>query len=253
MFVDCSFSITLQFDINAHITNIKCDINVDNEYVQAKISFDNLDYGKITAIKFEAKGFNSFGDLVCVSEKESFFLLIQDLCIAENESANNLKVKLPNNDIRKLELQECQICYEDGSVVSYLGKDECVFETNELDENDSNEKYKLEAIRNVISDKFQIFPKENDKGWLCCCGRINKKEDVKCRGCKLEKILIFKIDDDEYLNSVCDTYKQNIQKIEVDECHKKQKNKKIFKALGGVCVFIVCVIFIVFISTRVCI
>ena len=138
-------------------------------------------------------------------------------------------------------------------MVSYLGKDECVFETNELDENDSNEKYKLEAIRNVISDKFQIFPKENDKGWLCCCGRINKKEDVKCRGCKLEKILIFKIDDDEYLNSVCDTYKQNIQKIEVDECHKKQKNKKIFKALGGVCVFIVCVIFIVFISTRVCI
>ncbi len=35
----------VKFDINAHITNIKCDINVDNEYVQAKISFDNLDYG----------------------------------------------------------------------------------------------------------------------------------------------------------------------------------------------------------------
>ena len=50
--------------INAHIENIKCNIEVNNGSVLALISFDNLGYGDITAIKFNAVGYNSFGDVV---------------------------------------------------------------------------------------------------------------------------------------------------------------------------------------------
>ena len=53
-------------DINAHIEELKCEINVDAGNTIAKISFVNLGFGDITAIKFNACGYNSFGDIVPV-------------------------------------------------------------------------------------------------------------------------------------------------------------------------------------------
>ncbi len=104
-------------DTNAHVENLKCEIYVDRGNAIAKISFSNLGFGDITAIKFNACGFNSFGDIIFVNGREKFFLIIQDLVIAKNENATELRAVLPDANIKKLDLEECQICYADGSVV----------------------------------------------------------------------------------------------------------------------------------------
>ena len=93
-------STTWCYDINAHIENINCEIVTENSNAVAVISFENLGYGDITAVKFNAVGYNSFGDIVPIGNKEKFFLIIQDIMIKKNEKANNLKAKLPASDIR---------------------------------------------------------------------------------------------------------------------------------------------------------
>ena len=110
----------LILDINAHISNIEC--NISNEG-NAIISFDNIIGKTITAVKFNAKGYNSFGDIVPVNGNEKFFLIIQDINIEMNSHSGNLKATMPNSDIKKLELEECQICYSDGTVSTYEGKE----------------------------------------------------------------------------------------------------------------------------------
>lgn len=43
-----------------------------------------------------------------------------------------LKLKLPSNEIKRLELEECQICYANGTVSTYQGKNEIDFELEEF-------------------------------------------------------------------------------------------------------------------------
>ena len=102
---------TRTVDLNAHVNNIECQIETANNIAKAVIAFDNLGYGTITAIKFSAQGFNSFGDVVKVNGQDKFFLIIQDISIEKNCHAENLRATLPNGDIRKLILEESQICY----------------------------------------------------------------------------------------------------------------------------------------------
>ncbi len=107
------------YDINSHICNIECSIKAKANTTEAIISFDNLGYGDITAIKFTARGFDAFGNTIQINEEEDFFVILQDICVRKNTRAKRLKAILPENNIRKLDLEESQICYEDGRVVSY--------------------------------------------------------------------------------------------------------------------------------------
>lgn len=65
--------VKIQVDVNAHIENLKCDIVKKNDDAYAVIEFENLGFGKITAIKFDVCGFNSFGDVVLVNGQDKFF------------------------------------------------------------------------------------------------------------------------------------------------------------------------------------
>ena len=115
-------------DINSHIRNVSVSIN--NTSLQATVAFDNLGYGTITAVKFKAKGYNSFGDIVTINGKDTFYLIIQDLNILKNTTAKDVKINLPNSEIRKLELEEHQICFSDGSICTYAGNDSREFEVD---------------------------------------------------------------------------------------------------------------------------
>ena len=75
---------TRTVDLNAHVNNIECQIETANNIAKAVIAFDNLGYGTITAIKFIAQGFNSFGDAVKVNGQDKFFLIIQDISIEKS-------------------------------------------------------------------------------------------------------------------------------------------------------------------------
>ena len=118
----------MRIDVNAHITNVSCQVLTEDGKAKAIITFDNLGYGKITAVKFNAKGYNSFGDVVAISGNETFLMIIQDISIDKNSTATNIKVSLPSDEIKKVDLEENQICLSYGTLTTYEGKKELEFD-----------------------------------------------------------------------------------------------------------------------------
>lgn len=173
-----------KYDLNAHITNIKCDVLIENQDAIAVISFRNLGYGDITAVKFNATGFNSFGDFVPVEKKETFSIIIQDIFVEKNKKIANLKIKLPASAIRKLKIEEAQICYSDGSVSTYKGKNE---KTVDLNRFSTEEKESLDAVHKLYEKKIKYQILEFEDGWICGCGRYNQKTADFCTKCGKSK------------------------------------------------------------------
>ena len=89
-------------DVNAHIENINSQIIAENGISKAVISFNNLSYGTITAVKFKAKGYNAFNDVIQIDGKDDFIVIIQDIHIEKNAESSKLTVKMPSNDIMEL-------------------------------------------------------------------------------------------------------------------------------------------------------
>lgn len=184
-------------DLNAHIEDLKYEICVQNGEAIAEISFSNLEYGDITAIKFNARGYNAFNELVLVNGRTRFFLIIQDVVIKKNGKATNLRVKLPNADIKKLDLEECQICYADGSVISYDGKNKFSFELEEIDNNEQ-----LKALHKLFDENAKYKCKKFKQGWICTCGRLNKPENNICSKCSKSRSDVFKVCSDDGLKKL---------------------------------------------------
>lgn len=179
-------NVTKTIDVNAHIVNVKSQISTDVDGTKAVISFDNLGYGVITAVKFNAKGYNSFNDVVLVNGKENFIIIIQDIRIDKNASATEIRVKLPSNEIKRLELEECQICYANGTVSTYQGKNEIDFELEEFTYA-GQERVELNALKDVFDSKVTYNPIETEHGWICTCGRLNGVDDIACSLCNHTK------------------------------------------------------------------
>lgn len=216
-------SIQKKLDINAHITNIEYKIVADGDISKALISFDNLGYGIIKAVKFNAKGSNIFGETVQINGKDTFSLVIQDVNIKENSRATELKAQLPCGDIRKLDVEECQICYADDSVSTYNGVDNIEFTIKQFDEQE--EKEVLEAIKDELGDKIQYLPLEVESGWICGCGRYNRAESTVCSNCSNTKDDVFKIKDADHIATLI-----NKHKIKEEERRELAKQEEIRKA-----------------------
>lgn len=228
-------------DINAHIENLQYVINVDNGNTIVKISFSNLGYGDITAIKFSVCGYNSFGDIVPVNGKDKFFLIIQDIMIGKNENATNLKAKLPNQDMKKLDLVECQICYADGTVASYDGESSVSFELERIDNSEQ-----LNALHKLYDENAKFKPKDFEQGWICSCGRFNKHNESVCSLCKKSKTSTVKMCSEDNLRKLVEEYKISEEKDkkdrEVEEKLKEKEKKKrnIVIGIGVVIAIIFC-------------
>ena len=231
------------YDINAHIEDVRCEIVVENGNAIAVISFKNLGYGDITAVKFNAVGYNSFGDIVPVGNKEKFFLIIQDITIKKNEIADNLKAKLPSSDIRKLIIEESQICYADGSVTTYGGQN---IKEIELQEFDYIQQEEVAAVNKLYDERIKYDVCEFDEGWICGCGRFNKAETGSCTLCGKNKEKTKSILSPDGLKRLVEEYHSKISaeqeearlKSIADEKAAKQKNLEnstVFKVFCYVC------------------
>lgn len=234
------------FDINSHIQNLS--VLIDTSSLQAIVSFDNLSYGIITAIKFKAKGYNSFGDVVAINGKETFYFVVQDLSVQKNTHAKEIKINLPSNEIRKLELEEHQICFSDGSICTYAGNDLREFEVEEYD-SEREDKEKLLALRDKFGNQYRYKPKHFDCGWICCCGTYNSSENGICNNCNVKKAEIFETTDKDVITSLIEQYKVN-QKIKAEQKEKeetqKAKNKKSRNKKIGIGIAIGLIIVILF-------
>lgn len=61
-------------DVNSYIADLNCPVTVKEGNPVAALSFKNLHAGTMIAIKFAAKGYNSFGEIVPVNGKNSLSL-----------------------------------------------------------------------------------------------------------------------------------------------------------------------------------
>ncbi len=211
-------------NINAHIENIR--FSIDPTSSKITVSFDNLGYGNITAIKFKAKGYNSFGDVITVNDSDTFYLIAQDLHIPKNTSAGNIKIPLPNCEIRKLELEEHQICFDDGSVCTYEGCQYREFEVYEY-EDEGEDSETLLVLKARFGDQYQYAPREFDCGWICCCGSYNPTERTTCQYCNLQKEVILQAEDEAMVKQWVAEYRlEEREKLEQEKRKKEAKRRK---------------------------
>ncbi len=236
-------------DINAHVINLKCHIDTSGGSSLALISFDNLDFGTITAVKFNATGYNSFGDIIRINDNDKFFVVVQDIVIRQNESATDLKAILPDSNIRKLVLEECQICYADGSIVSYSKKDEREFELSEYQDVGSEGKL-LKAYRSKFGDCFKYKIADCDVGWVCACGRFNTIDKHICGFCHNSKQDIINATSDEQKETILDEFDKKEEEREQDRMHAEEQKAKLKKQKMKICIgsIIASIIAIVFLG-----
>lgn len=228
--------ITRTVDLNAHIENIECKIEIVNNIAKAVIAFDNLGYGTITAIKFIAQGFNSFGDVAKVNGHDKFFLIIQDISIEKNCHAENLRATLPNGDIRKLILEESQICYADGSVTTYSGHNDCSFTLQTIGKDD------IEAVKDEYNDQFEYMPIELDAAWVCGCGRCNGCDEAVCSICGSEKEHVMQLATPDYISELKVKHEAKEQERKeqaaAEEAKKTKERTKHNVKIGIACVVV---------------
>lgn len=199
-------------DKNAHISNIASKIEVANGNAVAKVSFTNLGYGVITAIKFIAKGFNAFGDPILIAGKEKFYLIIQDIHVDRHDAAENLIAAMPSGEVRKLELEEYQVCYEDGTITSYKGKDNYELTVEPIDKSDVDT---CDALKDKYGLQIKYVPQKLADGWLCGCGALNKLERKFCYSC-----------DNSYDDMMMSSSKSGIDEIKLQYQEKKKLQER---------------------------
>ena len=172
-------------NLNERITNIRTEVVIENGCAFANIKFRNLSYGKIVAVKFVCKGYNSLDELIEVDGKESFSLICQDLIVDVRETTI-LKIQLPSNSIRKIELREEKICYDNGNIVDVDLPDYIEYECDIPLRNENPEEYSLIELIKEKNSKAICFPKEVTEGYICICGRLNKSSAKECCFCGQE-------------------------------------------------------------------
>ena len=211
--------VTLKFDINAHIADISYTIKCSDNGATATIKFENITSSTISAIKFSAKGYNSFGELITVDGKDSFVLLIQDLSVESNHYSPDCVINLPDNNIRKLELSEYQICFVNGDIIQYQG--ECLREYV-VDAYTDPEKDKVAALKDKFGIQFKYNPLQTPDGWVCGCGRFNLGDAQQCSCCGTQKQDLFKSIEPETLDNLVTTHENKV----AESKRKTQTNAK---------------------------
>ena len=185
--------VTKSVDMNANILYLKHEIVADTSKTQARIEFRNMAYGTITAVKFEAKGYNAFGDVIQIVGKPAFDIVAQDLVIAPKKYAK-LDSVLPSKDIRKLDLKLKQVCYANGKIVNVQPEEIVTYEIEEIDENREKLNQQEREARTVLKrrlDEAVCFSKPYGRNWICICGYLNRNTDTicKCCGCREVEML----------------------------------------------------------------
>lgn len=224
-------------DLNAHIETLECSIVVENNKPYGIISFTNLGYGTLTAIKLIARGFNSFGDEILVNGKNEFFIILQDLSIPINTKASDIKVNIPDFNIRHIDIREGQLVFAGGKTTSYNKPNIREYIVDILDSSDEHESKVLEILRTYESSAI-CLPSKNETGWICVCGQFNCNDSEQCSKCAKQREETFSLAKPEELERrILQRHEEKIameerKKEEEVNAQKQRKKRNLFIALG---------------------
>lgn len=208
--------------MNANILYLKHEIVADTSKTQARIEFKNMAYGTITAVKFEVKGYNAFGDVIQIAGKPTFDIVAQDLVIAPKKYAK-LDSVLPSKDIRKLDLKLKQVCYANGKIVNVQPEEIVTYEIEELDGNGSLEEREKRELLEKKTTAAICFPKRYGRNWVCICAYLNKNTDAICRQCGCRQVEIFEYYTEENIKAKID---ERNKRAAAEEARRKAEQIK---------------------------
>ncbi|MGI6069478.1 MAG: hypothetical protein ACOYBE_03520, partial [Blautia sp.] len=217
---------TKSVDLNAYIANFKCEVKSENGNKQLSISFDNLSYGTVVAIRFVVCAKDSFGDKIDFEGNDVLEIKKADLNIKPQKKAGFV-FDIKNYDIKELDSKITQIVYDNGKIVVPEGSDIVDYEVEVLSTSwsptDHFEKEAVEYMRKTNS-KAICFPAIHPRGWICICGRLNRGDVSKCNACGAVKDKIFKDFSIEHVKAEVEKYKKRRQ--EEDEYRREQQRKE---------------------------
>lgn len=208
-------------DVNSYIADLNCPVTVKEGNPVAALSFKNLHAGTMIAIKFAAKGYNSFGEIVPVNGEEQFIITVQDISVPQGGMVRNLQVPLPQGDIRKMELTEHQYSFLDGTTAMYEGENRVDYDVELFDTQDAEEKEQLEALK-TVNRQAAAKPAELDGAWVCLCGSYNTDENDVCDKCQMAKEAAFEAASEQALSELVEANKaKKAQQAAADKKKKK--------------------------------
>jgi hypothetical protein len=212
------------FDKNAHIADLISSVDVINGKTVACVSFRNTCDHTITAIKLKARAYDAFGDVVCINGKEDFLLVIQDIHIPKGGCADKLKVILANQNIRKLVLEECQICLLDGSICTYEGKNIVEYDIETID--DPEKRIALKEYTSMANN----MPLQLDDAWVCLCGKYNSNDVNLCAKCKKAKENVFSVVTDDHIAELSEKRRKRLAESQAEaerqaEVERREKKR----------------------------
>ena len=176
-------------DFNAHLSEIRTELLREEGKNFLSICLKNVSGKEITSIVFEAKGYDYFGDVIKVEEKDSFLIKIDALHLKTGECLQDKKIEIAG-DIRKIELEEKQVIFSDGVLEERKKPQEKIYYVNCFEKDSYRDKPELDELLEQ-DERFCCYPTENETGWICACTYLNRKENQSCVNCGHAKNEIF--------------------------------------------------------------
>ena len=228
-------------DLNAIIRDLSFFIQNNSEGAWVQLHFTNATDEVISALKFRAKGKNSFDDIIQIKDDDYFQLIAQDINLKSN-AVGDVKINLPDSNIRKLELELQQVCFSDGKIVIPDKPDIVDYEIellcNSWSSQGSSEKDALDYLKGLNS-KAICYPRRIEKGWICTCGMLNKNTNIVCTNCGCRQVMIFDKCTEDIVNQKIVEKKEREQKEQEEkeaqrkrELEELDRKKKRYTKIG---------------------
>lgn len=220
---DLNETMYLDIDCPVEVRGFKIEINEKLGLTYCSINFLNISNKIVSSIKFIIKCYDSFGQPV--GNENEVETIIQD------ESANpktyfgiNKKVLLSNQpSTRNVDIIITNILFNDGTTWEKGNYEPIKVEFNKV-----VDKQELHNLRSIAGSDAICYYSENNEGWICTCGRLNKKDSSQCKRCDRTR---------EFNLSVLDSRESIDRKIKLledehilqEQQRKKHRRKKIKK------------------------
>lgn len=218
-----------KIDVNAYVKDFCYEIKSEGSNKNICVSFTNLYYGTISAIKLILSAKDSFGDKIMLSDNEYFEIKRIGLDIKCGKKCS-FTTALGNYDVKQIELVIDQIVFDDGSIVKPLEENIIEYEIERLSTiwtpQEHYEKDAIEVMKKYNTSSI-CFPKNISSGWICSCGYLNFDKADICAACGKKKEYIFQKCNEENVKKEIDIMNE---KKEKEERNRKERERKEYEA-----------------------
>lgn len=208
-------------DINAYILELKKEIIDIAGDKKVNLLLKNLNYDRVTALKFRVVAWDSFEERVMFDNSDYCIIKVPDLNIGKC-ALDNIVIDLEKHDVKKVDIEIIQIVFDNKGITDSLPEEIVEYEYDELEENIYEEKEQLLAMREINSRAI-CYPYTDENGWICTCGYYNKKENEYCASCNAENKIMRKLITPDRIKKLIEKRKQDKIKLEREMKEKKKR------------------------------